>query len=102
MNTYILIALGVGVLIGFGWVRVRNSKRTKLVKEQGADKEANISRVLECFRNSQNAEVRNNDIQKLLGVSEATATRYLEELEQGGKIRQVGHAGRYVHYELVK
>jgi len=32
-------------------------------------------------------------------VSDATATRYLEELEKEGFIRQVGRTGRHVYYE---
>ncbi len=41
----------------------------------------------------------NDDIEKLLGVSDATATRYLDELEKEGLIRQVGRIGKYVYYE---
>ena len=42
----------------------------------------------------------NNDIEKLLGVSNATAERYLNELEKEGKIRQVGTTGQTVYYTL--
>jgi len=41
----------------------------------------------------------NDDIQRILGVSDATATRYLEALEKEGLIRQVGGKGRGVYYE---
>ncbi len=36
--------------------------------------------------------------QKLAGQA---ATRYLDELEKEGRIRQVGQTGRYVYYEKV-
>ena len=36
----------------------------------------------------------------LLGVSDTTAYRYLQELEQEGHIRQVGKEGRGVYYQL--
>lgn len=34
--------------------------------------------------------ITNNEVEKLLGVSDATATRYLDELEAKGKIKQIG------------
>ncbi|MFA7309561.1 MAG: FaeA/PapI family transcriptional regulator [Candidatus Paceibacterota bacterium] len=46
--------------------------------------------------------VTNNDIEKLLGVSDATAERYLNELEQKGKLKQVGKTGKSVSYILKK
>ena len=42
--------------------------------------------------------IANNDVQILLGVSDATATNYLEELEKEGKIKQHGEIGRGVYY----
>lgn len=42
--------------------------------------------------------IANNDVQILLGVSDATATNYLEELEKEGKIKQHGDTGRGVFY----
>jgi len=36
----------------------------------------------------------------LLEISRATAFRYLEELEQEGKIEQIGVTGRGVEYKL--
>lgn len=43
-------------------------------------------------------KVTNNEVEKLLGVSDATATRYLDDLEKQGLIKQVGHSGRSVFY----
>ena len=48
-----------------------------------------------------NPRIRNNDVQELLGVSDATATRYLDELQADGKINQVGE-GSASYYELLK
>ena len=42
--------------------------------------------------------IANNDVQILLGVSDATATNYLDELEKEGKIKQHGEIGRGVFY----
>jgi len=48
----------------------------------------------------ENTQALNNDIEKLLNVSDATATRYLEELEKSGAIEQKGEKGRFVRYQL--
>lgn len=45
-------------------------------------------------------KITNNDIEKLLNVSDATATRYLNELEKENKIEQIGKIGRAVYYRL--
>ena len=44
--------------------------------------------------------IRNDDVQALLGVSDATAERYLQELESEGRIVQVGEAGKTVSYKV--
>jgi Fic family protein len=45
------------------------------------------------------ARITNDDVQRLVNVSDATATRYLDELEQEKQITQVGREGKYVYYE---
>lgn len=45
-------------------------------------------------------KITNNDVEKLLKVSDATATNYLQELENENKIEQVGKTGRSVFYRL--
>ncbi|HSE34945.1 MAG TPA: hypothetical protein VLB83_02370 [Candidatus Paceibacterota bacterium] len=42
--------------------------------------------------------ITNDDVERLLRVSDATATRYLSELETIGKVVQVGKTGRGVEY----
>lgn len=37
----------------------------------------------------------------MLGISDATAERYLNELEKEGKVRQVGGTGSGVFYEKI-
>lgn len=56
-----------------------------------------LDKILEFIK--QNKQAGNNDIEKLLKVSDATATRYLDELEKQGKIEQIG-AGRSIQYRL--
>ena len=45
-------------------------------------------------------KISNKDITEALKISEATATRYLDELEKDGKIKQVGETGKYTYYTL--
>ena len=45
-------------------------------------------------------KITNNDVEKLLNVSDATATNYLQELENENKIEQIGKTGRSVFYRL--
>jgi len=43
-------------------------------------------------------KITNNEVEQLLEISDATATRYLQQLEEEGKIKQVGRAGKGVFY----
>lgn len=45
--------------------------------------------------------ITNNSVEKLLGVSDATATRYLDDLEKEGLIKQQGETGKYTYYQKV-
>lgn len=47
-------------------------------------------------------KITNDEVEKLLHVSDATATRYLSALEKEGRIRQVGKTGHGVVYSRVQ
>ncbi len=64
--------------------------------ERAAEKIAAEERIMSLF--SGQAKITNNDVEKELGVADATAERYLAELEKDGKIVQNGEAGRGVFY----
>jgi uncharacterized protein YcfJ len=91
--TYI-VALIFGI-IGFllGWI-FSSQKRssTKLgashggfISEQSGNKEQNKKAIFELLET--NHPLTNDDVEKMLGISDATATRYFEELEKEGKVR---------------
>src|SRR3989344_4319261 len=46
-------------------------------------------------------KITNDEVEKLLHVSDATATRYLSTLEKEGRIRQVGKTGHGVVYQKI-
>ncbi len=73
-----------------------------LKQPKNKNKENKIKRrqkILDFF--DQNNKITNDDIEKLLNVSNASAFRYLEELEKDGLIRQIGKTGRSVYYKRV-
>ncbi len=96
MNYLILIIVAVaGIALGMYFSR---GKSDGLIARQSKEKEENKEKILEFL--NRNERVTNNDIERLLGVSDATATRYLNELEDEGKVRQVGTTGHAVFYTL--
>jgi len=96
MNYLILIIVAVaGISLGVYFARQGGSG---LLAKQAKKKVENEEKILEFLQN--NERVANNDIEKMLGVSDATATRYMNELEKEQKVRQVGKTGNAVYYVL--
>lgn len=50
---------------------------------------------------TEKGKITNDEVEKLLHVSDPTATRYLDILEKEGKIKQVGKTGKHTHYERI-
>ena len=107
---YFITGLVIGLIIGGGivyfFIRSRSKESpsfnpkeidTSAIDEDLAKKHENLQKMREYIQTKD--KISNDDIQALLGVSDATATRYLDELEQEGLIRQVGKVGYQVHYE---
>ena len=116
MNQLIIFILGLILGGVFVWFRLRRKTTEHFdilesVRMSGADKlqEFNKERVEEREANKQKilklleekGDVTNNNVEELLSVSDATATRYLDELEKDGRIKQIGLTGHYVYYEEV-
>jgi len=95
MNYLILIIVAVaGIGLGVYFARGNDG----LIGKQAKKKAGNKNNILAFMR--ENGKVANNDIEKLLGVSDATATRYMDELEKEQKVRQIGKTGNAVYYVL--
>jgi len=93
MSYLILIIVAIaGVALGAYFAR-RNSVA---IPEQSRKKQENKDKVFAFVR--KNGKVKNGDVEKMLGVSDATAERYLNELEKEGKITQHGIIGQNVFY----
>lgn len=71
-----------------------------LIEEQAKEKQEHRQKILDFVaQGGLETKIKNDDIQKLLGVSDATAERYLNELEKEGVLKQVGGEGRSVFYQ---
>lgn len=78
----------------------KREENLKLANETRQEKKREkVDKILEMF--SGQKEITNDEVEKLLHVSDATATRYLETLEKEGKIKQVGKTGKGVVYEKI-
>ena len=59
-------------------------------------KRKKLDKILEAL--STKGKITNDEVEKLLHVSDATATRYLSALEKEGKLKQIGTTGKAVVY----
>lgn len=104
---YISIIIVLGIWIGFLLKKIKKLEGEGKPAESGREDIEEVGRALaehnksvrEKIDESKNrimallqekGRVTNDDVQKALGVSDATATRYLDELEKDGKIIQQG------------
>ncbi len=90
--------------------RKENLEKANLKRQ--SKKREKIDKILILFSEKQESHskerivrhdiaISNDEVEKLLHISDATATRYLETLEKEGKIKQVGKTGKYTHYEKI-
>ena len=108
MSQILIFILGVVVGGAAVWIFARRGLKSRgqadgptanLIGRQAEEKKRNKEALLGILETQ--TPLTNNQVEQLLGVSDATATRYLEELEKEGKIRQVGTTGQAVYYEKV-
>jgi len=91
--TYLLLFIILIIGIGAGYVLAKQRSNARQQK-----KEERKSKILELFKTQ--TEITNNDAEKLLGVSDATITRYFDELKKEGKIEAFGDSQRAAKYRL--
>ena len=106
MNYLLLILVGLaGVALGMYLARRGQGAGTLIDKpldyprdKQTERKVENKEKILQFLR--EHGQIQNNDVEKLVGVSNASAERYLDELEKEGKLTQHGVIGQGVFYTL--
>lgn len=80
-------------------ISTKSKARELLIKARNAiqsRKRKKLNKVMTLF--AKQTKITNDEIEKFLHVSDATATRYLSQLEKEGKIKQTGKTGRSVFY----
>ncbi|QSH39538.1 winged helix-turn-helix domain-containing protein [Candidatus Kaiserbacteria bacterium] len=97
MNILLLIVAGaVGVALGVYFGKGNDVPTVSF----GNRKRKRLDKILTLYID--NDEITNSDVRELLNVSDATATRYLDQLEDEGKIEQIGETGMNVFYRSTK
>ena len=95
---YSLLIIVAIVGIALGMYIARRNANAGFIAEQVAKKAENKQKILAFVQ--EHGKIQNNDVEKLVGVSNATAERYLDELEKEGKLTQHGTIGQNVFYTL--
>ena len=62
-------------------------------------KRKKLDKIMSLFL--QHSKITNDEVEKFLHVSDATATRYLSQLEKEGRIKQNGKTGHMVSYSRI-
>ncbi len=62
-------------------------------------KRKKLDKVMTLFLKKQ--KITNDEVEKFMHVSDATATRYLSQLEKEGKIKQTGKTGKSAFYSKI-
>jgi Fic family protein len=110
--TYVLLALVIasaGLTAAWAYARrqaklYQTTPREELsglfqvVTERTQRKNQLKARILQLFEGRY--ELTNADIRESLGIPRRSVTRYMNELEKEGRIKQIGASGRFVTYKL--
>lgn len=91
----IIGALAVYLLLG---KRKTSGGIAVYADQRSNEKQNRKERIITALK--KNDTITNNDVEKLLNIADSTATNYLQELEQEGKIEQIGTQGRFIHYKI--
>src|SRR3989344_1081145 len=97
MNYFFLIVVAIAG-IALGMYIARRNTNAGFIAKQMEQKSENKQKILSFVQT--HGKIQNNDVEKLAGVSNATAERYLAELEKEGKLTQHGTIGQSVFYTL--
>ena len=113
---YFLIGLIVGFIIGgvivylIMWPKktagaskeATSNKETPFINPKVETRKENLAKLEELMNGkSKEEKITNDEVQTFLKVSDATAERYLQELEGQGKLKQFGEVGKEVYYQKV-
>lgn len=95
MNYTVLLIVAIAG-IALGMYIARQKANAGFIAKQMEQKTENKQKILAFVQ--EHGKIQNNDVEKFAGVSNATAERYLDELEKEGKLTQHGIIGQGVFY----
>ena len=95
MNYLVLIIVAI-VGIALGMYFARRKANTGFIEKQMEQKAESKQKIIAFVQ--EHEQIKNDDVEKLAGMSNATAERYLDELEKEGKLTQHGTTGQRVFY----
>jgi len=96
---FLIIGLA-GIVIGYYFAaQLKVGKINAHVARQQREKEENKQKILDYAKGKE--RIANDEVEKMLSVSDATTERYLNELEKEGHIAQIGRTGRHTYYKIL-
>jgi len=111
MTNLIFLIIGFGLGCYYMWWKSKRAESKQNSPVSPKEETSGIDKINESRQNAKaeakdkilklfegKTEITNDDVQRILAVSDATATNYLNELEQEGYITQIGKEGRGVKY----
>lgn len=99
MNLVIVFIVGVIIGLIVGYFIGKQKQSETFVNDAEKMKSENMVKLKEYLSDKIDNEINNADVRQLLGISDATACRYLNDLEKEGLIKQVGTDGPKVYYQ---
>lgn len=102
----LIIGIVVSIIVSLIWQKMKKPVREVAPEKENTNfnpkveiKKENVAKLENLIAQKQAGEkITNDDVQKLLKISDATAERYLQELEQKGLLKQEGETGHSVFY----
>jgi len=89
------VIYGAGVLTGV-YVGYKINVELNDTTSNPTPSESDVRKILDLAKKQE--KLTNNDIEKVIGVSDSTAQRYAQKLVQSGELKQHGKTGRNVYY----
>jgi Fic family protein len=81
-------------------LEVRTETRKEVILDTLKTKVSNKEKLATCDIETEEPRITRNEVESLVKVSGQTALKYLNELEEEGRIIQVGSHGQDVYYIL--
>ena len=96
-DIFYIVIMAIGFIIGY--IIGKRNKTETFANDAERIKSENIAKLKEYLNTQTDEQINNEEVRKLLNVSDTTACRYLNDLEKENLIRQIGTDGPKVFYK---